>query len=76
MRTLKTMQHYEYAQIYVAGSQMSLYTPQAGAVTQSGLSIVELMNRLGREGWELVSSTATVAPGASVASHFFKRVRS
>lgn len=68
------MTRYEYAQIWI-GMQLQVYVaiPGADVIERSGTTIVEVMNDLGGDGWELVTSSA----GAGVRgreTYTFRRV--
>lgn len=68
------MTRYEYAQIW-NGRQRQIYIalPEADVIERSGPTIVEVMNDLGRDGWELVTSSASARVGAGE-THTFRRV--
>ena len=66
------MTRYEYAQIW-NGRQGQVYValPGADVIERSGPTIVEVMNDLGRDGWELVTSSASARGGGE--THSFRR---
>jgi hypothetical protein len=68
------MTRYEYAKIWI-GRQGQVYValPGADVIERSGPTIVEVMNDLGRDGWELVTSSAS-AHVAGGETHTFRRV--
>ncbi len=68
------MTRYEYAHIWF-GRQGQVYValPGADVIERSGPTIVEVMNDLGRDGWELVTSSASAHVGGD-ATHTFRRV--
>jgi hypothetical protein len=68
------MTRYEYAQIW-DGRQGQVYValPGVDVIERSGPTSVEVMNDLGSDGWELVTSTASVRGGGGE-THHFRRV--
>ena len=66
------MTRYVYAQIW-NGRQGQVYVavPGADVIERSGPTIVEVMNELGADGWELVTSSARVGGSET---HTFRRV--
>jgi hypothetical protein len=68
------MTRYEYAQIWI-GRQGQVYValPGADVIERSGPTIVEVMNDLGGDGWELVTSTGSAHVGGGE-THTFRRV--